>query len=53
LHQTLQRAIQLHQQGKLDQAEPIYEEILAARPSHFAAEFCAATKAASLMRSHI
>jgi protein O-GlcNAc transferase len=35
LHQTLQRAVQLHQQGQLDQAGPLYEEILAAQPDHF------------------
>jgi protein O-GlcNAc transferase len=35
LHQTLQRAVLLHQQGQLDQAGPLYEEILAAQPDHF------------------
>jgi tetratricopeptide (TPR) repeat protein len=33
--QGFQRAVKLHQQGKLDQAERIYTAILATQPNHF------------------
>jgi len=36
--QALQQAVQLHQQGRLDQAEHHYKGILAAQPNHFGAK---------------
>ena len=38
LLQALQQAVQLHQQGRLDQAEHHYKGILAAQPNHFGAK---------------
>ncbi len=38
--QAFQRAVQLHQQGKLDQAEKVYRTILAKQPKHFEALHC-------------
>lgn len=38
LLQALQQAVQLHQQGRLDQAEHHYKGILAAQPNHFDAK---------------
>jgi tetratricopeptide (TPR) repeat protein len=35
--QAFQRAVALHQQGKLEQAERLYRAALAAQPSHFEA----------------
>ncbi len=38
LLQALQQAVQLHQQGRLNQAEHHYKGILAAQPNHFGAK---------------
>ncbi len=38
--QAFQRAVQLHQQGKLDEAEKVYRTILAKQPKHFDALHC-------------
>jgi tetratricopeptide (TPR) repeat protein len=37
--QTFQRAIAMHQQGKLDQAERLYKAVLAMAPLHFEASY--------------
>ena len=32
---TMQRALELHHQGRIADAEPLYAAVLAARPDHF------------------
>jgi tetratricopeptide (TPR) repeat protein len=41
--QAFQRAVQLHQQGELDQAEKVCKAILAEQPKHFDALHCLGT----------